>query len=183
MYQPLPLAFANLAHEPGPKILLAALADHGLRELPGAANSPRILEMAFQAHAGSYYKSDATPWCALAMTSWVLTAGFVPPRDPLAAKSWATFGTPVALEDAALGDILVMERPGGNHVTMYAGEDDHNYYGLGGNQGDCVCIAPFLKARITHVRRCAWKVAQPTNIGKRFPGLVVAGVAAKLKEY
>lgn len=179
MYQPLPSAFAYLAAEPGPKILHAALADHGLREVPGAANSPRILEMAFQAHAGSYYKSDATPWCALAMTSWVLTAGFVPPRDPLAAKNWVRFGTAVALADASLGDILVMERPGGNHVTMYVGEDAHNFYGLGGNQGDCVCIAPFPKSRITHVRRCAWKIAQPQNVGPRFPGQRLANVRSE----
>jgi uncharacterized protein (TIGR02594 family) len=179
MLRPLPQNFAYLAGEPGPKVLHAALADYGLREVPGAANSPRILEMAFQAHAGSYYKSDATPWCALAMTSWVLTAGFVPPRDPLAAKNWASFGTAVALEDAALGDILVMERPGGNHVTMYVGEDKEAglFYGLGGNQGDCVCIASFPKSRITHVRRCPWKIAQPENVGKRYPGRAGAAPA------
>lgn len=170
MLRPLPQSFAYLADEPGPKILLAALADYGLREVPGAANSPRILEMAFEAHAGSYYKNDATPWCALAMTSWAIKAGFTPPADPLAAGHWAKFGTPVAIGDAALGDVLVMERVGGNHVTMYVGEDAHNFYGLGGNQGDCVCIAAFPKVRITHIRRCAWKVAQPDNVGKRYPG-------------
>ncbi|MDO7846492.1 TIGR02594 family protein [Hymenobacter sp. M29] len=182
MLRPLPKNFVYLGGEPGPKVLLAALADFGLREVAGTANSQRIMEMAFQAHATSYYKSDATPWCALAMTSWVLTAGFVPPRDPLAAKSWATFGTHVDLEDAALGDILVMERPGGNHVTMYVGEDDTNFYGLGGNQGDCVCIAAFPKLRITHVRRCPWKVAQPDNVGKRFPGRQLASVAVSHSE-
>ena len=172
MLRPLPKAFAYLAAESGPNLLRAALRDHGLRELPGVPNSPRILAMAKNVGAAAYYKSDATPWCALAMSDWAKQAGFTLPRDPLAAKNWATFGTEVAIEDAALGDVLVMARPGGNHVTLYAGEDARNYYGLGGNQGNEVCIAPFPKARITHVRRCAWKSAQPATIGKRYPGRV-----------
>ena len=170
MLRPLPKAFAYLADEPGPNLLLAALKDHGLREAPGAASSPRILEMAGHVGAHSYYKADATPWCALALADWVKQAGFTLPFDPLAAKNWAKFGTPVALKEAALGDVLVMERVGGNHVTMYVGEDDRNFYGLGGNQGNEVCIAAFPKSRITHVRRCAWKIAQPQNVGKRYPG-------------
>ena len=170
MALPLPKAFAYLDTETAPNLLLAALKDYGLREVAGTPNSPRILAMAKNVGASSYYTTDATPWCALAMSDWVKQAGFALPRDPLAAKNWATFGTPIALADAALGDVLVMERPGGNHVTMYVGEDDRNFYGLGGNQGNEVCIAAFPKSRITHVRRCPWKIAQPKNVGQRYPG-------------
>ena len=171
MLHPLPKAFAYLASEPGPKILHAALKDYGLCELPGTANSPRILQMARNVGAHTYYKNDATPWCALQMADWVKQAGFALPFDPLAAKNWALFGTEVPLKEAILGDILVMARPGGNHVTMYVGEEKRQtYYGLGGNQGNMTCIAPFPIERITHVRRCPWKILQPATLDKRYPG-------------
>jgi hypothetical protein len=63
-----------------------------------------------------------------------------------------------------LGDVLVKSRAGGGHVTMYVDESTTQYACLGGNQGDAVCIAWFPKEVFTHVRRCAWKIAQPDNV-------------------
>lgn len=179
MYKSLAPAFSFLLNEAAPKILVEALKDHGLHEVPGVASSPRIEEMIRQAKAKSYFPSDAYPWCALAMNAWALQAGYAPPRDPLAAKSWATFGTRIPLGEAMLGDILVMARTGGNHVTMYVAEKDGIYYGLGGNQADSVCIVGFEKSRITAIRRCPWKVGQPANVRKIHIG---AGGAAHTSE-
>ncbi len=161
---PFPAQFTYLAAEPGPRVLLEALQYHGLQEVPGSASAPEIMAWARSVGAASYYPSDATPWCALAMAAWVKAAGFPLPSDPLRALSWAAFGTAVAPGKAALGDVLVMARAGGGHVTMYVGETATHYLGLGGNQADSVCIAGFPKSRITHVRRCPWKVAQPANV-------------------
>jgi uncharacterized protein (TIGR02594 family) len=160
----LPTQFAFLANEPGPVVLREALKDLGLHEVPGPGNSPRILEMARQVGADSYYKQDATPWCALAMSAWVKAAGFKLPYDPLAALNWAKFGNPVAPGEASLGDILVKARVGGGHVTLYVGETATHYACLGGNQANSVCIAWFPKASFSAIRRCPWKVAQPANV-------------------
>jgi len=118
---PLPKQYAYLAHEPAPKILLEALKWHGLTEVPGVANNRYILAQAEYVGAKSYYHTDATPWCALEMSYWVKAAGYALPRDPLAAKSWRQWGTKVPLGEAKLGDVLVMDRPGGQHVTLYVG--------------------------------------------------------------
>lgn len=177
MYKSLPPAFSFLLNETAPKILVEALKDYGLHEVAGPGNNPRIMQWAAQANATSYYKADSVPHCGLGMTAWVLQAGYTPPRDPLAAKNWALFGYEVPIEDAMLGDILVMERPGGNHVTMYVGQKGSIYYGLGANQNDEVNIAGFEISRITHVRRCPWKVGQPANVRKIILGQHTAAVA------
>ena len=77
-----------------------------------------------------------------------------------------------------MGDVLVKSRAGGGHVGLYVAENETHYAVLGGNQGDKVCIAWFPKEAFSHVRRCAWKVAQPENVGPRkikgFSGPVVS---------
>lgn len=161
----LPKMYAYLAKEPGPKVLVEALRWYGVQEAPGAnIDNPAILAWAAFVGADSYYKHDATPWCALFMAFVVKIAGFKLPHDPLRALSWLSWGTPVRPGQAALGDVLVMTREGGGHVTLYVGEDATHYHGLGGNQGDQVCIVTFPKSRISAIRRCPWKVAQPDNV-------------------
>lgn len=161
----LPKQFNYLGTKTGPKVLIEALRWLGIKEAPGAdIDNQAILAWAAFVGAGSYYKHDATPWCALYISFVVKMASFPLPNDPLRALSWAHFGTAVGAGDASLGDILVMERDGGGHVTMYVGEDDTHYYGLGGNQGDMVCIAPFPKGRISYVRRCPWRNEQPADV-------------------
>jgi uncharacterized protein (TIGR02594 family) len=178
MYTPasLPKQFAYLTGFAAPKILVEALKWHGLAEVPGLANNPYLLAHAEAVGAKSYYHSDATPWCALEMSYWVLCAGYALPRDPLAAKSWRGWGTAVPLGKAKLGDVLVMDRPGGQHVTMYVGETATHYACYGGNQGDKNCIAWFDKDLFTDIRRCPWKIGQPDQV-KSIP-LTASGPAA-----
>jgi uncharacterized protein (TIGR02594 family) len=161
----LPKQFNYLGAQAGPKVLIEALRWLGVKEAPGPnIDNPAILAWAAFVNASSYYKHDATPWCALFMAFVVKMAGFPLPGDPLRALSWAEFGTAVPAGQAGLGDILVMSREGGGHVTMYVGQDETHYYGLGGNQGDAVCIASFPKGRISYVRRCPWRNQQPANV-------------------
>jgi uncharacterized protein (TIGR02594 family) len=174
----LPALFAYLGGEAGPKVLLNAVADYGVKEVPGPASHPRIMEMAREVGATSYYPSDATPWCALAMAAWVKAAGFKLPPDPLRALSWATFGSPAPGGVAMLGDVLVKSRVGGGHVGLYVGENKTHYAVLGGNQGDSVSIAWFPKNVFSHVRRCPWKIAQPANV-RRITVAATAGATVK----
>ena len=160
----LPIKFAYLAQEPGPKVLVEALKWLGVHEVPGVASNPIIMAAAKVVGAASYYPSDATPWCALAMTFWVKQAGFPVASDPLRALSWLHWGSSVPGNVPMLGDVLVYERNGGGHLTMYVGESRDYYYGLGGNQGDMTCIVGFPKSRTMVARRCPWKVSQPANV-------------------
>jgi hypothetical protein len=101
-------------------------------------------------------------------------AGFTLPPDPLAALSWAKFGKAAPNNVAMLGDVLVKARVGGRHVGLYMGENATHYFVLGGNQGDQVCIAPFVKSAFSHIRRCQWKVAQPANVRR-----IIVGATAR----
>ena len=163
---PLPKQFDYLSREPGPKMLLAALADYGLWEIPGPANNPRIMQMAKNVGAASYYGADSIAWCALGVSDWCRQAGFALPNDPLAALSWAKFGTAVDPKEAMLGDVAVKARVGGGHVGIIVGETAAHFALLGANQGDSVCIAWFPKASFSHIRRSPWRIAQPANVRK-----------------
>lgn len=132
----------------------------GLREGPGAANNPVILDWAkgLGGWVASFYRSDATPWCGLFCAHAVAVT--LPdeslPDNPLGALNWLKFGQPLA--SPTRGAILVFERKGGGHVGAYVGEDSTRYYVLAGNQGDKVSIAPILKTRCRGVR---WPLTTP----------------------
>jgi uncharacterized protein (TIGR02594 family) len=174
-----PHPFEYLAQEPGPVMLREALAHYALHEIMGPASNPTIMAWAKEVGASSYYPSDATPWCALFMAHCAKIAGFKLPADPLAALSWARFGNAAPNGKAMLGDVLVKARVGGGHVGLYVGENATHYAVLGGNQGDQVCIAWFVKSAFSHIRRCAWKVSQPANVRQIVIGAKAAAAVSE----
>ncbi|MCX6977293.1 MAG: TIGR02594 family protein, partial [Verrucomicrobia bacterium] len=132
-------------------MISAALAEFGVRETSGAANTPQILQWAAQTGLASDYRADSIPWCGLFMAHIARVAGREVPPAPLWALSWARFG--VEGGQPELGDVLVFMRQGGGHVGLYIGEDSRCYHVLGGNQGDRVCITRIAKERLYAVRQ------------------------------
>jgi uncharacterized protein (TIGR02594 family) len=127
----------------------------GLAEKPGPGSTPRILDMARTVAAahprldwiGAYYEDDDIPWCGLAVAWAVVEAGLMPPLpNPLAARSWGTWGR--RLERPVPGAVLVFTRDGGGHVGLFEGEDATHYHVLGGNQGNRVSRAAIAKSRL-----------------------------------
>jgi uncharacterized protein (TIGR02594 family) len=164
----LPPAYAWLAREPGPKMLVEALKTFGTHETAGAGNNPTIMAWARETGAKGY-TGDSIAWCGLTVSVWALRAGWPhqPKGNALWALNWATWGNPAAVP--MLGDVLVFQRklPGGGtagHVGLYVGEDATRFYVLGGNQKDQVCIVPVEKARLVAARRAPWRVSQPANV-------------------
>jgi uncharacterized protein (TIGR02594 family) len=92
----------------------------------------------------------------------VKRAGFDVVKDPLWARNWNNFGT--KQDVAMLGDVLVFVRDGGGHVGFYVGEDATCYHVLGGNQSNMVNTTRILKSRCIGIRRCDWKVSQPSSV-------------------
>lgn len=173
----LPAPYAWLGREPGPRVLLEALALFGTRETPGAASNPAILAWARETGLARDYVNDGIAWCGLFVATVVKRAGFEPVAAPLWARNWAKFGT--AADKASLGDVLVFSRDGGGHVGLYVGEDASAFHVLGGNQSDQVCVSRIAKARCIAVRRCPWKIAQPSNVR---PVRLAAGGALSTNE-
>lgn len=159
----LPARYGWLAREPGPKMILEALRLFGTLEAPGTADNPRIIAWAKEAggEVADIYKADSIPWCGLLMTVVAKRAGKEPPLHPLWALSWSAFGVKTSVP--MLGDVLVFARNGGGHVGLYAGEDEHAWHTLGGNQSDAVNIKRIAKGRLYAARRPVYR-AQPANV-------------------
>lgn len=167
--KPLPSAYRWLDSVSGlPATIREARRDFGVVETPGPADSPIILGWAKEVGLSKTYADDAIPWCGLFAAVVAKRAGWDVVTNPLWARNWQFFGVKVAIEDAALGDVLVFVRDGGGHVGFYVGEDATAFHVLGGNQSDAVTITRILKSRCIAVRRPKWRFAQPAGVVKRW---------------
>lgn len=160
----LPKQYQWLAKEPGPQMLLQALATFGVKEFLGPTDNPLILAWAEEVGLRNMYRHDATAWCGLTVAVWAKRAGWDcnPVNNALWARNWALWGTKQTV--AMLGDVLVFPRGKGGHVTLYVGEDDTHYHCLGGNQSDQVNIVRKPKKPIIAIRRAPWRIVQPANV-------------------
>lgn len=162
----LPEKYKWLGEEPGPKMLLEALALYGTLETPGIKSNPVIMQWAKETGVIGWYPDDAVAWCGLFVGVCAKRAGWPISPELLSALSWAKWGRYVTPADAALGDVLVFTRTGGGHVGLYVGESKTKFLVLGGNQSDAVNLAWVEKNRLFAVRRAPWKIAQPANVRK-----------------
>lgn len=144
-----------------PKIVAAALQYLGLRETPGHDNNPVIMDMAKTIGAEKIYTDDsAQAWCAVFLFFILKLCGKPWPNlkgnvfNVVRAKTFLGYGVEVAIEDIRLGDIVVLNRDGGHHVTIFIGRTKANtFWGLGGNQSNKVGFSEFEMDRIAGVRR------------------------------
>lgn len=153
------MKFPHIHTPDAPPLIREAVKLLGTVETPGADNNPTIMAWAKELGGWEqdYYKADSIPWCGLFMAVVAKRAGRKPPKNWLAALSWAAFEAPV--KQAALGDVLVFQRKGGGHVGVYVGEDTLHYYVLGGNQTDAVNVTKIPRARLYSIQRPEY---QPT---------------------
>lgn len=135
------------------ELIQIALSEYGLKETAGSGNNPEILQMAKDCGFPGYV-ADSTAWCSL-FANWVCWKGGYERSKSLAARSWLTIGTEV--KEPEFGDIVVLWRDNPNgpfgHVGFFTRKTTNSVYLLAGNQGDQVCIEPFLISRILGYRR------------------------------
>ena len=127
----------------------------GLREIVGIKHAPLIVRMWARIHMAGI-KDDETPWCAAFVGSCLEEAGIQSSRSA-AALSYSKFGK--LLGYPVQGAIAYKNRYNsagkiiGGHVFFVAGQNEKGQImGLGGNQNDQVCIAPFNKSVILGYR-------------------------------
>lgn len=132
-----------------PKWLEIALEEKGVHETPGPKATARIVE--YDKATSLKATSDEVPWCA-AFACWCLEqAGIKSPRSA-AAASFLEWGKDIG-DTPERGCIVVMSRPGGNHVCFYTGAaDDETITCLGGNQADQVKESNFPVERVISYR-------------------------------
>jgi uncharacterized protein (TIGR02594 family) len=66
-------------------------------------------------------------------------------QNPYWARNWTHFGRRI---EPAYGCVLVFARDGGGHVGFAVGQDATDFYVLGGNQSDTVCVTRIAKSRL-----------------------------------
>lgn len=98
-------------------------------------------------------------WCGVFVGNMVLdeiAAGGNLPKPPAyfqGAARWAKWGSPVPTNKGKRGDVVVMTRPGGSHVTIIAKATGEGYVCVGGNQSDTTNHTFYPFGKILHVRR------------------------------
>lgn len=130
-----------------------ALQELGVHETPGPKATKRIVEYDSTTTLGA--TSDEVPWCS-SFVNWCIRQARKKDLSidletrSAAAASWSRWGQ--ELEYGTYGCIVVMDRPGGNHVFFYLDEDADGVFGLGGNQSDAVCKRHYSWDDITNFR-------------------------------
>lgn len=95
--------------------------------------------------------------------------------NPYWARHWLLFGREV---QPITGAVLVFSRGSGGHVGFAIGQDDTNFYVLGGNQSDAVTIARIAKSRLLGAR---WPATYPPRL-QRLPTMKPGGFLATTNE-
>jgi uncharacterized protein (TIGR02594 family) len=141
---------AETTASPDPLWLDIAENEIGIKEAPGDADNPRILEYAQATSLGA--REDAVPWCS-AFVNWCMKEANVPRTNSAAARSWLNWGQ--ELVNPRTGCVVVLKRgdnPVQGHVAFYVGEGTGQIRLLGGNQSDQVKVSQFPKSMVLGYR-------------------------------
>lgn len=142
---------------------IASAADFDAQGLPWIVHARRVLGLHEQIHNAKlreWLKSDGhalgdpavLPWCGdfvetairLGLPNEKFTGKVA--ENPYWALNWREFGRP---SEPTFGAVASITRSGGGHVGFLVGENEHQYFLLGGNQSHTVSIAPKKKSRFT----------------------------------
>lgn len=129
----------------------------GLRETPGKASNPRIMQMARD--LDQWYPGDDVPWCGLFVAHCMAVGAPDEPQDfnRLGARAWLEYGVAQDDRDVPLGGIGVLWRTHRvnswhGHVFIITGQSNDAIRGIGGNQSDAVTETWFPRSRLLGVR-------------------------------
>ena len=132
-----------------PRWLTTARGYIGVKEVPGAENSPVIVK--WLQKLKSAWTDDATPWCGTFVGACFSESAIPIAKHWYRARDWLNWG--VTLLVPTVGCVVIYERTGGGHVGFVVGRDQNdNLMTLGGNQGDAVNIRPFPRSRVLGYR-------------------------------
>lgn len=128
-----------------------ALAEEGVKEFPGDADNPRIVEYLQSTTLPAPLSSqDETAWCS-AFANWCVERSGYEGTDSAWARSWLKWGK--RLVKPRRGCVAVLTRgTDSGHVGFWVGETKTTVRLLGGNQGDEVCISEYEKDRLLGYR-------------------------------
>ncbi|WP_435310634.1 TIGR02594 family protein [Primorskyibacter sedentarius] len=136
----------------------------GLRELPGDAHHP-FIQWGLMLCKFGHDAADEVPWCSAFVNAIAFICGLERTQSARA-RSWLLAGKPVHIEDAEIGDVVILKRGTGDqpgpevieapgHVGFFGGIEGDKVVILGGNQSDSVNVSRYPLLRVLGVRRLA----------------------------
>lgn len=129
-----------------------ALAELGVREVPGPAVNARIaLYQSSSELDRNLAADDERPWCSDFVGWCVEHAGFAG-TNSAAARSWLDWGQPLTIPRRGCITILARGATGGHVGFFVSSPEPHQLRLLGGNQGDQVSLADFDRVRLLGYR-------------------------------
>ncbi len=141
--------------------LAVARAEIGVKEFPGDADNPRIVEYLSSTNLGAPSTSqDETSWCS-AFVNWCVERAGYEGTDSAWARSWLRWGKDAG-GDPPIGAIVVLARPpdpSSGHVgfllekpNLTLPRDEQAIGLLGGNQSDSVRVSSYPVGRLLGYR-------------------------------
>jgi uncharacterized protein (TIGR02594 family) len=124
----------------------------GVKEIPGNANNPLILQWWLAIKTS--FNQDSVPWCAAFVGGVLEESGIRSSRSAMA-RSYAKWGVPLSTPTEGCVVVLWRGNPASasGHVGFVVGRDQRgNLMVLGGNQADAVNIKPFPESRVVSYR-------------------------------
>lgn len=129
-----------------------------IREIAGPGMHPELAR-AFALTPDWLDRDDVqTSWCGIIMGLITTRLQLGLPIAHYRAKSWLQWGEAVTSGEVMKGDVIVMTRPGGHHVTVFAGWADatkKRFRARGGNQSNAYNETVYDATLIQAVRRAA----------------------------
>ena len=136
------------------KLYAAALPFLGVHEIDGPESNPTIRKWIKEAASWLDGDDSKTAWCGCFRGHLGLVTATGIPRNHFRAAEWLEWGMPVkGLSEAIQGDTVILKRPGGYHVALFASFKDLHMTLLGGNQSNSVSLAQFPTSNICGIRR------------------------------
>lgn len=136
-------------------LLFTALAEYGVKEVPGPENNPRIMDY-FQVIGQNWVQGDETAWCSAFVNYCAKTSGYEY-TGKLNARSWLEIGYEV--KTPRPGDIVIFWRESPEswkgHVALYINALRKYQWVLGGNQSNMVKISTYPDYQLLEYRRLA----------------------------
>lgn len=164
------MAYEYLKNTQTPRHIAVAYSLLGIKEIPGTKSNPQILAFAADSGFSKIYTNDDTSWCALFVYYVLLKANrkitldTKDQYDYLRALKYKEIKEFNSVSEAAFGDVLIFQRPGGGHVAFYVGEDKDAYHVLGGNQSNKVSITRIAKSRLVGIKRPKYLNYKPEKV-------------------
>lgn len=143
------------AIEPREIMVLSALENYLVTEIPGLSNNnPEIIRF-FTEIGQRWVHTDETAWCS-AFINYLAKINNIEMSGKLNARSWLRVGEDIF--EPEVGDIVVFwrEHPVNSwkgHVGLFIAQEDDFIHCLGGNQSNQVNITKYPEHRVLGFRR------------------------------